>query len=160
MLCELPGAYVGTVRIILTGSVLLAETCFGHTYGTWILDAARSTFTGDIRPRRLTLRIEKHPKGEVLTIDRVETDGRSTSSSTVLYFDGTAREFQDFGCTGTQSSTQIDRQTVEIVRTCKSGEWSRMTRRNSVRKNELVLEIVAQQLDGRRVQRRLVLNRQ
>jgi hypothetical protein len=124
------------------------------------MDASRSTFTGEVRPQSLTLRIERHPKGEVLTLDRIERDGRSFSSSTVLYFDGAARDFQDFGCTGTQSSTRIDIRTVEILRTCQSGEWSRITRSVSDRSDELVLEIVVHRVDGRRLERRVVLKGQ
>src|SRR5207247_2301244 len=112
---------------------------------------------GDIRPKSLTVRIEPHAKGEVFTVDRVETDGRSTSSSTILYFDGEPRKFQDFVCSGIQSSRQVDSRTVEILRICTGGEWIRLIRRSAVPPKELILEITEQRLDGRRVERRLVL---
>jgi len=51
------------------------------------MNAARSTLAGDIRPKSLTVRIEPHAKGEVFTLDRIEADGRSTSSSTILYLE-------------------------------------------------------------------------
>ena len=56
-------------------------------FGTWKLNAARSTFAGDTQPRSLRVRIEPHAKGEVFTLDRTETNGRSTSSSVLLYFE-------------------------------------------------------------------------
>jgi hypothetical protein len=145
---------------ILLGLALLAGNGLGQAYGTWKMDALHSTFTGEAHPKSLVLRIEKHPKGEVVTLDRVEADGRTNSSSSVLYLDGAAHDFEDFGCSGTQSSRRIDSRTVEILRMCKSGEWSRVTRRSSAQKNELVLEIVVNQADGRRFQSQLVLKRQ
>jgi hypothetical protein len=108
----------------------------------------------------LTLRIERHPKGEVFTLDRIETDGRKTSSSTILYLDGEPRRFEDFGCSGIQSSRRADERTVEIVRMCASGGWMRLLRRASAKANELVLEITEQSADGRRFDQRLTLERQ
>jgi hypothetical protein len=53
----------------------------------WKMNAARSTFTGGPQPKSLAIRIEPHQKGELFTVDRIETDGRATSSSTILYLD-------------------------------------------------------------------------
>ena len=50
--------------------------------------AARSTFAGAAPFKSLTVRIERHPKDEVFTLDRIETDGRTTTSRTIVYFDG------------------------------------------------------------------------
>src|SRR2546423_754545 len=88
------------------------------------MNTARSTLTGDIRTRSLTVRIEPHAKGEVFTLDRVEADGRATSSSSILHLDGEPRQFQDFGCSGIQSSRQVDNRTVEILRMCATGDGS------------------------------------
>jgi uncharacterized ParB-like nuclease family protein len=145
---------------ILLGLALTAGNCLGQVYGTWKMDALHSTFTGETQPKSVTLRIQKHPKGEVVTVDRVDVDGRTTSSSTILYFDGTPRDFEDFQCSGTQSSRRIDSQSIELVRVCKSGERSKMTRRSSAQWNELVLEIVVHQAKDRWFQRRLVFKRQ
>jgi hypothetical protein len=147
----------------LSLSMLLAVVSFGQglegASGTWKMDAARSTLTG--APfKSLTVRIERHPKGEVFTLDRVENDGRTTSSSTILYLDSEPRRFEDFGCSGIQSSRRADEQTVEIVRMCASGGWMRLIRRTSLKPNELVLEIAEQSADGRRFDRRLMLERQ
>src|SRR3954462_6353044 len=139
------------MRILLV-STLLSATCFGHgpdaTSGTWKMNAARSAFAGSAPFRSLTVRIERHPKGEVFTLDRIETDGRATSSSTILYLDGEPRRFEDFGCSGIQSSRRADERTVEIVRMCASGGWMRLLGRASARLNELVLEISEQSADG------------
>src|SRR5690242_17480913 len=90
---------------------LVAATCLGQPFGTW-------------RSGHVTVWTEPHAKGEVFTLDRTELDGRTTNSSSVLYFDGLAREFQDFGCSGTQSSRRADDMTVEILRRCGRGEWA------------------------------------
>ena len=146
-----------------TGLVLMAigAVCRANlTFGTWKMDAARSTFTGAIQPKSLTVRIEPHAKGEVFTLDRIEADSRITSSSTILYFDGAPRDFQDFECSGTQSSRRLDPQMVEIPRGCVRDHWTKFVRRTSAKPNELVLEITEQHPDGRRLERRLALEKQ
>jgi len=138
----------------------LGAACWaGAAYGTWKLNSARSTFAGDTQPRSFTIRIEPHTKGEVLTLDRIEADGRAISSSAVLYLDGTERDFRDSACSGTQSSRRIDSQTIEILRNCGAGAWIRFVRRTAPR-NQLVLEISEQRADGRRFDRRLVFEKQ
>src|SRR6476646_6431775 len=150
------------MRVLLV--MLLQLTCVGQglerTAGTWKITMARSTFAGTAPFKSLIARIEHHPKGEVFTLDRIETDGRTTSYSTILYFDGEPRRFDDFGCSGIQSSRRSDERTVEIVRTCASGGWMRLLRRASAKANELVLEISEQSADGRRFDRRLMLEKQ
>ena len=138
----------------------LGATCWtGAPYGTWKLNAGRSTFAGDTRPRSLTIRIEPHTKGEVFTLDRIEADGRASSSSTLLYLDGREREFRDGECFGTQSSRRIDSRTIEILRNCGASAWTRFVRRTAP-KNQLVLEILEQHADGRRSDRRLEFEKQ
>ena len=107
----------------------------------------------------LTLRFGPHPHGEVFTLDRVD-GGRTITSSTILYFDGTAREFQGFACSGTQLSARLDYQTVEILRTCGKDRWTRFLRRTTTRPDELLLEITEHQSDGGRLERRLLLRKQ
>ena len=141
--------------LILIGAACWAESAFG----TWKLNAARSTFSGGTQPTGFTVRIDPHPKGEVFTLDKVESDGRTTSSSTILYFDGEPRRFQDFACSGIQSVRRVDSWTVEILRMCASGEWIRFIRRSDLQPKELVLEITEQHPDGRRVERRLILEK-
>ena len=131
----------------------------GGAYGIWKVNATRSTLPGGFPFKSLTVRIERHPKGEVFTLDRVESDGRTTSSSTILYLDGKPRPFEGFECSGTQWSRRADDRTVEIVRVCASGGWMRFLRRPSAESNELVLEIAEQSADGRRFDRRLMLER-
>ena len=146
------------MRSALLAMALGAACWAGAVYGTWKLNAARSTFAGDTQPRSLTIRIEVHAKGEVFTLDRIEVDGRAISSSTILYLDGTERDFRDGECYGTQSSRRIDSQTIEILRNCGAGAWTRFVRRTAP-KNELVLEISEQHADGRRFDRRLVFEK-
>jgi hypothetical protein len=124
------------------------------------VNAGRSTFDGDTQPKSFTVRIEPHAKGEVFTFDRVEADGRTTSSSTILYLDEKPRGIQDFGCSGTQSSRRMDSRTVEILRNCGAGEWTKYVRRASDKSNELVLEVIEQHADGRRFEGRLTLEKQ
>jgi hypothetical protein len=129
-------------------------------FGTWRLNAARSTFAGDTQPKSLTLRIEHHAKGEVFTLERTETNGRSNSSSVLLYFDGRARAFDEAGCAGTQSSRRLDSRTVEILHDCTGGQSTRIVRRLGQQPNELALEITDRYPNGRHYERRLVLERQ
>ena len=140
--------------------ILLGAACWADAFGVWTMNAARSTSTGDTQPKSFTVRIEPHAKGEVLTLDRIEADGRTTTSSSILYLDGKERDYREPGCSGTQSSRRVDSGTVEILRTCASGEWTRFVRRTAVQAKELILDITEQHLDGRRVERRLVLEKQ
>ena len=149
------------VLLVLT---LLSATLFAQgwegTSGTWKMIAARSTFAGGTPFKSLTVRIEWHPKGEVLILDRTKTDGRTISSSTIVYLDGEPRRFEDFRCSGIQASRRADERTVEIVRMCASGDWTRFLWRPSAKANELVLEITEQSADGHRFDGRLMLAKQ
>ena len=118
---------------------------------------SRSKFTGCTRPKSLTVRIEPHAKGEVFTLDRIESDGRTMTSSTVLYFDGAPRDFEDFGCSGTQSSRRLDGQTMEILRVCASGEWTWLIRQSAVRSKELIIDITGKRGGRSIVEWRIVL---
>jgi len=131
----------------------------GDAIGVWKLSPGRSTFAGDRPPRSLILRIERHPRGEIFTVDRTEQDGRSTTDSTILLLDGKPREYQDLDCNGTQSSQRLDNRTVEATRTCEAGAWMRFIRRVNTA-GELVLEVSGRRPDGRHLQMRLVLERQ
>ena len=143
--------------------MLIGAACFttlswaGDAFGIWKVNPIRSR---DAFPKSLSVRFEPHPKGEVFTLDRIDGDGRTSTSSTILYFDGKARDFQDHGCSGTQSSRRVDSRTVEILHKCASGAGTQFVRRLSDQPNELVLEIMEQRADGRRLERRLVLEKQ
>jgi len=127
--------------------------------GTWKLNPARSTLGGQTQPKTLVLRVEPHPKGEVVTVDRTGDNGQSTSSSTILYLDGAARDFQGTECSGSQTSRRLDSQTVEILRQCGGGDGERLVQRLTRRGKELVVEITRQR-SGRRSEERLVLEKQ
>jgi hypothetical protein len=128
--------------------------------GIWKMDPTRSSFMGDTKPKSLLVRIEPHVKGEVLTLDRIEADGRSTSSSTILYFDGALHDFQDFGCSGTQSSRRLDSGDVEILRNCEGGASVRLIRRFLVSRKKMIFDVMEQHTDGLRFSRHLVFNKQ
>lgn len=146
---------------VVTLLILMGAACWGDSaVGVWKMNMDRSTFPAeDPVPRSLTLRIEPHLRGEIFTLDRVEQDGRAISDSTILYLDGQARHFEEPGCYGTQSSQRVDSQTVELLRNCASGAWTRFLRRRTTPR-ERILDITAQHPDGRRFERRLVLERQ
>jgi len=139
--------------------LLLAASTWADVFGTWTIDSARSTLAREPRPKSITIRIESHARGEVFTLDRIEADGRGTTSSSLLYLDGKPREFEDGGCSGTEASRRIDSQTVEILRNCGNGGWIRFVRRFSGDRNELVLDITEQQAGGVRVAWHLVLEK-
>lgn len=145
------------VLLLLSYAGCTAPSRAGNAFGIWKLNPARST---DRQPDDLIVRFESHPKGEVFTLDRIARDNRVTTSSTILYFDGKPRNFQDLGCSGTQSSRRLDSVAIEIQRMCSSGAWMRFVRRLASRPNELILEITEQQPDGRSFERCLVLEKQ
>lgn len=148
------------MRAVLLTLLLSVPSWAEGALGIWKVNPARSVFSGDSSPKSLTVRFESHSKGEVFTLDRINQDGRATSSSTILYLDGTSRGFQEFGCSGTQSSRRVDSHTVEILRRCANGGWTRFVRRLAAQPKDLVLEITEQYTDGRRVERHLVLEKQ
>ena len=49
---------------------------------------------------------------------------------------------------------------MEILRICESGKWTRFVRRSAMHPKELILEITDHLPDGRRFERRLVLEKQ
>jgi hypothetical protein len=139
--------------------ILLATTSWaGEAFGVWKLKSARSTLNGN--QKSVTLRIEPHTRGEVFSWDTVAVDGRASTSSTILYFDGKPRDFQDSACSGTQSSRRIDGGVVEILRRCASGAQARLIRRLTAQPGVLILDITEQHPDGHRAERRLVLEKQ
>ena len=144
---------------LLTPLLILVGSAQGGIFGSWKLNPARSTFSGVTPPKSLTLRVEPHAKGEVVTVDRTEISGRATSSSMILYLDGVARPFEDAGCSGTRSSRRVDSQTVEIMWTCTSGESTKFLRHLAQQGKELILEITEQWPGGPRFERRLVLEK-
>jgi hypothetical protein len=137
--------------------LLNATTWAGEAFGVWKLNPARSTLAGD--QKSMTLRIERHTRGEVITLDTVAADGRAFTVSTLLYFDGKARDVQDSTCSGSQSSRRVDGSTVDILRECASGGYRLLIRRSAAQPGVLLLEITEEHKDGRRSQR-LVLEKQ
>jgi len=150
------------VRIVLLQALLIGSSCAGpdraeDALGIWRVNPDRSTGPySDV----LTVRFETHGKEEIFTLDMMDWRGRATTSSSILYFDGKPRDFQDSVCSGTQSSWRVDSNTVEILRNCANGQLLRLVRRLSGKPKELVLEITEQKLDGRHNERRLVLKKQ
>ena len=147
------------MRNVVMLALLVAAGRTQTVVGAWNLNPARSTFSGQTQPKTLVLRVEPRPNGEVVTVDRTEVNGQSTSASTILYFDGAARSFENAGCSGSQTSRRLNEQSVEILRQCTSGDWERVVRRLTQRGKELVVEITRQR-SGRRSEERLVLEKQ
>jgi hypothetical protein len=86
--------------------------------------------------------------------------GGPLTSSTILYLDGKPRDFQEHNCSGSQSSRRVDKETVEILRDCDSGERTRFILRLAARPKELILDVTKRYPDGRRFERRLILERE
>jgi hypothetical protein len=129
----------------------------GQAFGVWKPNEARSTAGGD--RRIVALRIEPHTSGEVFTLDTLTSDGRASTSSTILFFDGKPRDFKDSVCSGTQSSRRVDDRTVEILRECAGGRQIRLVWR-AEQPGVLILEMTERQRDGRHSERRLVMEKQ
>ena len=145
------------MRTALLLTSLGATSWAGEAFGVWKLNPARSTLAGN--QQSVTVRIEPHTRGEVFTLDTRAPDGRASTFSTILYFDGKPREFQDSTCSGTQSSRRVGGRTVEILRECANG-LRQFIRRSTVEPGVLILEIIEQHRDGRRSERRLVMEKQ
>jgi hypothetical protein len=144
------------MRTALLLTLLGATSWAGEAFGVWKLNPARSTLVEN--QKSVTVRIEPHTRGEVFTLDTMAADGRASTFSTILYFDGKPRDFQDSGCAGTQSSRRVDNRTVELVRDCV-GRQVRLIRR-AEKPGVLILEITEQSSDGHRSERRLVMEKQ
>jgi len=106
-----------------------------------------------IAGQRMAVRFGPHPKGETFTVETIDRQGRLTTSSSILYFDGKQRGLRGVWCSGTQISRRVDSQTVEILQVCSNGDWTRFVRRVAAGRDEQVLEITEQQGSGRIVQR-------
>ena len=145
------------MRTALLFILLTATSPAGEAFGVWKLNPARSTPAGN--QKSVILRIEPHTRGEVFTMDTVAKDGRASTFSTILYFDRKPREFQNSACSGTQSSRRVGGRTVEILRECANGH-RQLIRRSTVEPGVLILEIMEQHMDGRRSERRLVMEKQ
>jgi hypothetical protein len=130
------------------------------SFGTWKMNEARSTFTGRAQPKRFSVRIEPHAKGEVFTLDRVESDGRATSSSSILYLDGAPRDLQDFDCAGAQSSRRLDSRTVEIRRQCAGSDGTWLVRQSMEQSKELLIDVTEKRRGGPNIEWRVVLEKQ
>ena len=143
------------ILLFLLTNVSWAEGAFG----TWKMNPARSTFTGDPHPRAVTVRIEPHPKGEMFTFDRIRADGGAATLSLILYLDGRERDFDSEECPGLQSSRRLDGRTVEIFCTCQERSVH-FIRRLPAQPNQLILDITESFADGRHFERHLVLEKQ
>jgi len=142
-------------------AILLGAACWGQDdLGTWKMDSARSKFSGDLRPKSLTVRFEAHPKGELFTVDQVGAAGQATTFSIILYLDGKNRGLAVSSCSGTQSSRRVNSRTVEIVFDCRNGQSTRFIRRLGPQPNELVLDITGEGPTGPIPNRHLILKKQ
>lgn len=124
------------------------------------MEIAKSRLAGAPQPKSFTVRFESHSKGQVIMLDRIESDGRFTSSSTILYLDGTAREFQDFDCSGTQSSRRLDGQTLEIRRACGNGDWTWIVRQPVSQPKVLIIDITGKPRNRSGVKWRVIFEKQ
>jgi hypothetical protein len=155
---ELP--HPGGMRAIFLLKLMAVACQAQDAFGTWKMNPARSTFSADSHAREITLRIERHNKGEVVTFDRVFGNGQGRTTSLILYLDGESREFHGDACSGTQSSHRLDARTVEVQLHCRGRRTVRMIRRVPTEPRDLILEISEQTPDGRHTQNRLVLEKQ
>ena len=148
------------MRTIVLLALIVTGNCAESSFGTWKLNTNRSSFAGVGAPKSLTVRIEPHAKGEVLTLDRVEIDGRASSSSSILYFDSTPRDLQDFDCVGTQSSRRLDERTIEIRRNCAGSDGIWFVRHAAEKSKALMIDITEKRRTGPNLDWHLVLEKQ
>ncbi len=148
------------MRNILLITIAVATSAANSTLGTWKMIPARSTFTGRSRPKSLSVRFEPHARGQVITLDLVESDGRTTSSSSILYFDGAPREIEDLDCSGAQSSSRFNSGTVRIQRTCTGGNGTWLVRQSLEQPKELLIDVTEKRQGGQSLEWRVVLEKQ
>src|SRR5262249_51810225 len=127
--------YARPMRIALRLMLLRVGCCAApnraaDAIGIWNVSPMRSM---NPYPHSLTGRFQKHVRGEVFALDRTNAKGWTRTSSTILYFDGKARNYRDGTCSGTQSSRRVDGETVEILQRCATGKLTRFVRRASGR---------------------------
>jgi hypothetical protein len=151
--------YFYGMRIAALMILASAGWAAGPELGIWKMNASRSTFATQVQPKSLTLRFEPHAKGTLFTVDRIESDDRATSSSTILYLDGKTRDFEDFRCIGKQSSRRTEHQGLEIVRHCMNGGGTRIEIQTTGHPNELVLVILLQDAAGNHSEEHLVFEK-
>jgi hypothetical protein len=138
--------------------IMLTGCCAAQQqFGSWTLNIKRSTFGGDSRPKAVALRIEPHAKGEVVTFERTEMDGRALTNSTLLYLDGNYRRSDGVECS--ESSRQVKNGEVEIVRNCTSEPSTRLLRRVAPGGKQIIFEILVRQPEGSSFQQMLVFER-
>lgn len=140
---------------LLLHSALSAELISG----TWKIDFAKSNLNGFTVPKKFLVRLQAHAKGQLLTLDRLESDGRMTSSSTILYLDGKPRAFEDFECSGMQSSRRLDSETVEIRRSCLTADWTWRVRQPATQSKLMFIDITGIRRTGSQVDWRVVLEK-
>jgi len=162
LVSSLASAHCCRMRMVLLPTALISVSCTvasgpDDALGVWRVrpDSSPGSYSNV-----LTIRFEPHNSGEVFTLDSIDADGHRSTSSTILYFDGKSRDFQDPVCSGTQSAWRIDSNTVEILRNCANGRLIRFVRRSTSQPKELILEITEKQPDVSDQERRLVLEKQ
>jgi hypothetical protein len=148
------------MRTIFLLALMITGSWADSLFGIWKVNTSRSIYPGVGVPKSLIVRIEPHPKGEVFTLDRVERDGRVTSSSSILYFDSASRDLQDFDCVGTQSSRRLDGRTIEIRRSCASGDAIWFVRHSNDKARDLMIDITERRRAGPNLDWHLVLEKQ
>ena len=146
--------------MVLLLTVIGTGNCAEPAFGTWRVNASRSTFAGGGVPRILTVRIDPHSNGAVFTLERLEKNGRATTSSTILYFDNTPRDFQDFDCADAQSSRRLDGRTIEIRRKYGGSNSVWLVRRQTDTSKELIIDFLEERRPGPNLDWRLVLEKQ
>ena len=147
------------MRAILLMLLLGALGWADDAFGIWKVNPARSRLVEDTYPWAVIVRIERHAKGEVFTLEQIREKGEKVTTSMILCLDGKERELQGDTCFGTQSSRRVDGRTVEIVYRCRDG-WTRWMRRLPPETLELIFDVTEYLSDGRRFERRLVLEKQ
>ena len=93
LVLSVASAHCCRMRMVLPPTALISVSCTvaigpDHALGVWRVPPARSPGPYS---NVLTIRFEPHNSGEVFTLNRTEANGRSTTSSVLLYFDGRGR---------------------------------------------------------------------
>jgi hypothetical protein len=131
--------------------IISSGTAFGAdnpVHGTWKQNLSKSKFTPGPAPTSpATLRIETEKTGEMITVERVDADGKTNSYSYKGLYDGTPQKVSGSSFGDTVTLKQINSSTVEINWT-RDGKTSRTSTR-TVSKDGKTMTVRAKGTDAK-----------
>lgn len=137
--------YVAFALVISSVTSVAADN---PMHGTWKQNLSKSKFTPGPAPTSpATLRIETAPSGEVVTVERVDPDGKSSSYSYKGLYDGTPQKVSGSSFGDTVTLKKLNSDTAEI-NWMRDGKVSRTSTR-TISKDGKTMTIRAKGTDAK-----------